>query len=339
MHRLVWPAALVVLAACPPRPPGSQQPQSKSAGCPSASNVYVASFLTPAQGATHRAGWVLPLHDAPLVSGVAAPDYANLDASAAAVAGVTQAPTGNVWIVAANAAPCQAQVGKYYAVKLDDPAPNVTYGVELDGCPAPVDQNDTEALALVSQDAPSECRFEAPNPVAARLGEYDQQKQWHAPTKETPIPPAVAQIVPPHECKAPTCETLWAFAEIDIDKKPVAWSGAINWLTIGDPAKPCDWRAESFSGFFVPDLSGRPVKIDQGQKHPLVLATALVDGGGARVLLAQGPGEYATYDVVAGGASLGHTITWLLAPDAAYKMIDHLGPMCEQPGQKPPPSR
>jgi hypothetical protein len=336
MHRFAW---LVVLAACPPKPPGSQQPTSKAAGGPSASTVDLASFQPPAQGATHRAGWVLPLHDTPLSPGLKAPDYANLDASAAAVAAVPQAPTGNVWIVASNAAPCQAQIGKYYAVKLDEPSPNITYGAELDGCPAPVDQNDTEAVALVSQDAPSDCRFEAPNPIASRLGEIDQQKQWHAPTKETPIPPAIAAIVPPHDCKAPGCETLWAFAAIAIDNKPVAWSGAVNWITTGDPAKPCEWKAETFSGFFVPDANGKPVKIDQGQKHPLVLATALVDSGGARVLLAQGPGEYATYDVVMGGSSLGHTITWLLAPESTYATIDHLGPPCEQPRTPPPASR
>jgi hypothetical protein len=220
-------------------------------------------------------------------------------------------------------------------VKIDDPSPNLTYGIELDGCPAPTDQNDTEAVALVSLDAPSDCHFEAPNPIASRLGETDPQQKWHAPIKETPIPPALATIVPPHECKSPACETLWAFAEIAIDRKPVAWSGAINWLEVGDPQKPCDWRDETFSGFFVPDNAGKPVKIDAGQKHALVLAAALVDNGGARVLLAEAPGEYATYDLVPGGASLGHAVTWLLAPDLAFRMIDHLGPQCPPPGQPP----
>jgi hypothetical protein len=327
-------ALVPFLAACPPKPPGGgpSGPAARSAGCPSASNVYLASYLTPAQGATHRAGWVLPLHVAPLASGATAPAYQTLDASAAATAGVPPAPNGNVWIAASNVPPCQAHLSNFYAAKLDEPMPNLTYGLELDGCPPPGDPNDTEAVALVSQDSPGECRFESPNPVAARMGEVDAQKQWHAPGKETPIPPALAAIIPPHDCKAPACETLWAFAEIAVGGKPVAWSGAINWLQVTDPNKPCAWQGDRYSGFFVPDQSGRPAKIDQGQKHPLVLGAALVDGGGPRVLLAEGPGEYATYDLVPGGASLGHATTWLLAPDAAFESIDRLVPPCEAAG-------
>ena len=55
-------ACLLVLAACPPKnPTPPQQPQPLAGpGCPAASDVYVASYLT--QGEGKRSGWVMPLH-------------------------------------------------------------------------------------------------------------------------------------------------------------------------------------------------------------------------------------------------------------------------------------
>jgi len=55
------------------------------------------------------------------------------------------------------------------------------------------------------------------------------------------------------------------------------------------------------------------------------------------VLFLDGPGEYAMFDVTPGGAKLAHKITWMLAPDEAWAMIDHLGPLCPPAGAKPAP--
>jgi hypothetical protein len=55
----------------------------------------------------------------------------------------------------------------------------------------------------------------------------------------------------------------------------------------------------------------------------------LADGGGAKVALAEANGQYATYDLAPGKATLGHRIVWMLAPAQAWEAIDHLGPVCD----------
>jgi hypothetical protein len=326
-------ASLLVLAACPPHSqPVAPPPQPAGAGCPGANDVFVASYLTQDAG-KGRTGWVLPLHSAPVDANGQAADYQTLDAAGAATAGLPAAPAGNLWLMAGMGAPCQAKLGGAYAVKIDGPPASLSYGYEIEGCSAPSDPQEASGVILVSQEAPSSCQFEAPHPVAERLGAMDAKQQWQRPEKanEKPIPPALEPAIPPHECVAPGCEELWAIAEIDVANNPVAWAGAVNWFQIGDPAQQCSWKHEQFSGFFIPSPSGPPVKITEGQsaEHPLALSAALVDRSGAHVLIADGPGEYATYDLAPGKATLGHHIEWMLAPADAWEMLDHLGPVCD----------
>lgn len=323
--------SLFGLAACPPRSqPVAPPPQPAGAGCPGANDVFVASYLTQDAG-KGRTGWVLPLHAANADASAPAADYQVLDAAAVSAAGVPAAPAGNLWLVAGMGAPCQAKLGNAYAVKIDGPPASISYGYELEGCSAPADPQEASGVVLVSQEAPSACQFEAPHPVAERLGQMDAKQQWQKPEKETPIPPALASAIPPHECVAPGCEQLWAIAEIDVANNPVAWAGAVNWFQIGDPAQQCAWKHEQFSGFFIPTPEGHPLKVTEGQSpnHTLALSAALVDRSGAHVLIADGPGEYATYDLTPGKAALGHHITWMIAPDEAWEMLDHLGPICD----------
>jgi hypothetical protein len=269
--------------------------------------------------------------------GAQVPEYQQLDEATASASGVPSGPTGPLWLVAGSGAPCAAKLGARYAAKIDGPPATLSYGIELDGCTAPADPQDASGVLLVSKDAPTGCRFEAPHPVAARLGRMTEQKQWVAPAQATPIPAALTAAIPAHECTAPGCEQLWAIGQIDVDNQPVAWSGAVNWLTTGDAAAPCTWKAERFSGFFIAGPDGKPVRVTEGQEHPLVLSAGLVDRSGAHVLLAEGPGEYATYDLVPGKATLGHHVTWMLAPADAWDMVDHLGPLCEPEAAEPAP--
>lgn len=329
MKRLAL-CALPFLAACPPKNAAAPQPPpaAAGAGCPSASGVYVASYVSvePGKG---RSGWVIPLHSQP-GAGTAAADYTPIDQAAASAAGVPAPPQGTLWLATASGAPCQAKLGGYYAAKIEGPPESVSYGIELEGCAAPANPDEAGGIVLVSDQTPTGCRFEPPQPIAARVGEMDQQKQWQRPAKETPLPPPIAAVIPPHTCNAPDCETLYAFGAVKVGDQPVAWSGAINWLQIGAPADQCSWKAERYSGFFVP-AQGGVVKVTEGQEHPLVLSAALVDSAGAKVLLAEGPGEYATYDLGPDGAKLGHHVTWMVAPDAAWDAVDRLGPFCEAP--------
>lgn len=341
---------MIFLAGCP-MPGASPQPPTRpaaaasggGAGCPAADQVYVASFLAsddPAQPASHT-GWVLPLYDQQVDTLDGQPEYTAIDPATAATRGVTPPPS-HVWLTVPGQPPCRAGIGSYYAAAVEGPTPNVTYGVELDGCPAPPrdQQDDAEAFALVSEQAPTGCQLLAPRPVAARVGEVDAQKHWQRPTRQTPLPPAIAAIVPPHDCRPPGCETLWAFGQVDVAGRPVAWAGAVNWLTIPPGAPPesqCAWKADTFTGFFAAGPDGGAVRLTEAQDHPLLLTAVLADAGGAKALIAEGPGEYTTYDLTA-GARVARHLVWLRLPPEAYAVDERIGPSCsgDAPAGSPP---
>ena len=192
---------------------------------------------------------------------------------------------------------------------------------------------------MVADQAPTGCELMAPQPVAARLGETDARKHWQRPTKQSALPPAIAAVVPPHDCRAPGCEMLWAFGEVAIAGRPVAWAGAVNWLTIPPGAAretACDWKAETFAGFFVPGPDGRAVKVTEGQEHPLLLSAVLADHSGPKVLVAEGAGEYATYDAA---ARLARHLVWLRLPPDAYAVDERIGPSCGAEDAAPPAAK
>ena len=327
MSRLACVSLVLALAACPKHNSSGQQTQS-GAGCPRAAGVFVASYVQQEPG-KGRSGWAVPLHAAPLQEGAQATDYATIDAAAASAAGVPAAPTGTLWLATASGAPCAAKVGNYYAAKIEGPPASMSYGFELEGCPAPKNPDEAGGIVLVSEQAPTGCRFEVPQPIAVRLGEMNAQKQWQRPVKETPIPEPLARTLPQRQCTPPACEKLWAFAEVKQDGKPIAWTGAINWLQIGAEPDQCSWTAERESGFWIPAQDGA-VKVTEGQDHPLPLIAVLADGTGAMVALAEANGAYATYDLAPERATLGHRFVWMLAPPAAWEAVDHLGPICDE---------
>ena len=324
---------ILLLAGCPQKGGGGALPQPTGVGCPTGSGVFVAVYESAQDGKGHT-GWVLPLHDVKADTGGAQP-YATIDQAAATAAGVP-APPPAIWLMLPGTAPCRATPGSYSATAITGTTQNISYGVELNGCGAPADLADSFAIGLVSDQPPSDCHIESPRPVAARLGQMDDKKQWLRPTKQTPIPDALAPIVPQKDCKPPACEMLWAFTQVDINNAPVAWAGAVNWLQIPANASPdtqCQWKAETYSGFFVPGPDGKAVKIDEGQEHPLLLTAVLADRSGARVLLATGEGEYTAYDLGGPKPTVARHLVWLLAPAEAYTIDDHIGPEC---GEAPP---
>ena len=276
----------------------------------------------------------MPLLDKPIDAIDTMAEYVPLDAAAATAAGVPPAPTSAVWLIAPGAAPCRATVGGYYSAPVEATAPNVTYGVELSGCPVPADPQNAEAIILAQDAAPSDCRLEAPQPLAVRLGDSTDKKHWQRPAKATPIPPALLAILPQHACTAPDCEMLWSIGQVASQNQPVVWAGAVNWLAIPPNAAPetqCEWKAETFSGFFTVGVDGKPTRVTDGQDHPLILTSVLLDHTGPRGLVAQTVGEYSTYDLSADGAKLAHHVVWLRANPDAYELDDHLGPECDEP--------
>jgi hypothetical protein len=320
---------VLALAGCPQRNAGGPT-VPLGAGCPAARDVHVASYVTPEEGGKGYAGWVLPLHDRVVDSAEGVAEYENLDAQAAAAAGVP-APPEALWMLSGRE-PCRATVGRYYAARVDAPTPNITYGVELAGCPAPPDPHAASAIVVVSERPPTECQLVAPRGVAQRLGEIDDKGTWSRPKQETPIPPEIARVLPARDCTPPVCEPLWSVAQVEVGGKTVAWAGALNWLEIPAGAgadTQCAWKAEKFSGFFVAGPDGVPTRITEGQNHPLALTAVLADKTGPRVLVAEGPGEYSTYDLANGAATLGRHLVWLRPHPDSYDVVDHLGPVCE----------
>jgi hypothetical protein len=336
MVRLVLCACVLALAGCPKKQVDAPVTPA-GAGCPTGSGVFLASYVTQDVG-KGRSGWVVPLHAMKVEPGAVVPDYAPIDEATASASGVPAAPAGSVWLATAAGTPCRATVGGYYAAKIEGPPASISYGVELEGCPAPQNPEEAGGIVLQTQDAPTGCRFEAPQPRAVRLGTMDDKQKWQPPASERPIPPALASIIPQKDCKAPACEMLWAFGEVQVSGQVIAWSGAVNWLAVGDPAKPCSWQAERFSGFFVPTGTGA-MQVTEGQEtgHPLVLSAVLADAGGAKVLLAEGPGTFATYDLAGGTPKLARAVTWMLAPADAWEAVDHIGPVCEAEPVAPAP--
>jgi len=323
MIRLAY-CSLLALAGCPAK---KTTPQSLGAGCPSAANVYIATYVKQEQG-HGRSGWVVPLHATTELGDIGS--YTNIDPTTAGAAGTPVAPSGTLWLATASAPPCRATLGKYYAAKIDGPPASATYGVEVEGCPPPKgsDEGEGGGFILVSEQSPGGCRFEAPRPIAARVGVMNANKQWQKPTKETPIPEPIAATLPAKECAAPACEKLWAFLDVKIDNKTVAWSGVVNWLRVDAAAEQCTWKSDRESGIWIP-TNGGAVKVTEGQEHPLPMSAVLADGDGAKVILAEGPGDYATYDLAAGRAKLGHRIKWQVFPADVWDQVDNVGPFCE----------
>ncbi len=324
---------LVLLAACPPPgrngPPPPPPPQP-GAGCPSAQDIYFASYLTLAEpGKPGHVGWVLPLVDKPVdtVEGLLA--YAPADAAA----GLAVPTTKTLWLFAANTQPCKATFGAFYQTPISATAPNIAYGVELEGCPKPADEQESGAIILAQDAPPTDCRLETLQPLAERLTDSTDKKHWSRPTKATPLPPALTAILPPHECTAPTCEMLWEIGQVAVNNQPVVLAGTVNWLAIPPDAAPetqCDWKDETFSGFFTIGRDGKATKVTEGQEHPLSLTSVLVDRTGPRALVAQALGEYATYELSPDGAKLARHLVWLRDNAEAYELDDHLGPNCDE---------
>jgi len=320
---------LLLLTACPKKTPTGPAP-SAGVGCPPASGVYIASYLTPEEGSKGggHTGWVLPLHDRTVDTLDGVIEYAQIDAAAAQAAGVP-APPQTLWLMLANQAPCKVTFGSFYAAAIDAPTKNIAYGIELSGCAPPANTAPETAVVLASAEPPGQCSVVAPKLAGARVGDMTKDGKWTAPTKASAIPPVIEAQVPAHDCTAPACEKLYSIGQVELAAgKPIAWAALVNWLAVGDAAKQCEWKAETWSGFFVAGADGAPVKVTDGQDHPLALFGVLADQGGAKVVLAVGPGEYTAYDYASGAVTVGRHLVWLRPHPDSYDEIHQLGPDC-----------
>jgi hypothetical protein len=77
------------------------------------------------------------------------------------------------------------------------------------------------------------------------------------------------------------------------------------------------------------------VKVTEGQDHPLLLTAVLADATGPRALLAEGAGEYTTYELGGGGgARVARHVVWLSLGPEAYAVDERIGPQCGGEGDR-----
>jgi hypothetical protein len=329
---LVALVTVVQLAACGPKAkPTSAQPTGPIAvpipdgpGCPAAASVVVAVWRDATAGVA--AGWTLPL--ANRTTTATSPGFQLLDEAGAA--SLPPRPA-RLWLMPPGAPPCEATPGAAYADTVVDGLANDILGVQLTTrCPAPGKDRSQQLIALVADAAPTGCVAILPRPVAGRVGEA-QGSSWQILPQSTPMPPAVAAAIPRKECAA-SCEQLWTVAQLDFGGKPIAWDVSVEWLRV-DPAQPdvCQWTTEHDGGIYVANPSGAAETLPHEHAvEPLHLGVLLADRSGPRVLVLEHIGEYATFDLGAGGAAPApaHHLRWYVLNEELYAGDRKLGPYC-----------
>ncbi len=340
MQRLLRSAPLLLAtaglaAACGSKSAGPASPGGPVAvpipdgpGCPAAAQVLIAVYREGEGGVAPT--WTLPLGNRP--SAETAPRFAPLDEAAVAAAALPS-PPALLWLLSPGAPPCQATPGAWYSDTVVDReaggAANDVLGVQLtSGCPAPAKDQPSQLIAVAAAAAPTGCVAIAPRPIAGRVGEA-KDSSWQIVPQSTPLPPALEAAAPQRECGAP-CEKLWTAAQLDFAGKPIAWDVALEWLGV-DPAQPdvCQWTSSKDGGLWYADAAGNAVPLEHQQAQvPLHLSALLADRAGAKVLVAEHLGEYATFDLGAGAPQPARYLRWYTPNAEVYATDRKLGPYC-----------
>jgi hypothetical protein len=335
MSRHLLSLSLFVVA-CGGRGHGPTGPTATGAPCPAARDVFESHYVKADATTPGYTGWIVPLRSVPVASADGVPAWAEVDAATLTAKEVPSLPA-TVWLIRPGAPPCPATVGKPYAELAADSGPALSFGYELtSACPAPADDAPAIAFAVATAAAPTGCQLLLPHPVATRVGgatdaaaDPAHEVHWTRPDKSTPVPPALAAVVPAHACVAPGCEALWSVAAVEGPRGPIAYGATFNWLTIPAGAGPedeCHWEAAHDLGVFV----GEPLTRldDKVSARPLLLAGALVDGRGPAVLITGNYGELTTYDLADGKATLGQHYVYAVVNEESYGEQTVLGPYC-----------
>jgi hypothetical protein len=293
-------------------------------GCPQAASAMVAVYHEPVGGLA--ATWNLPLANRASLG--TSPSYQLLDASAATAAGIP-AVAAKLWLLQAGAAPCEATPGAWYADTVVDGPANDVLGVQLvTKCAAPSKEQPQQAIAVVSEIAPTGCVPILPRPVAGRVGE-PQGSSWQVLPQSTPMPASVEAAMPQKPCTAP-CEKLWTVAQIDFAGKPVAWDVAVEWLRVDrTQSDVCQWASEGDGGVLVAASSGAAERlVHEHSVEPLHLAAVLADRAGPKVIVLEHIGEYATFDLGGGAPIMARHLRWYVPNEELYAGDRKLGPYC-----------
>lgn len=311
-----------------PKPDGPAGPVAvpipDGPGCPGAASVMVAVYHEQSEGAP--ATWTLPLANRPSAETAA---RFQILAAAAATAAAIPAPPPKLWLMPPGQPPCEAQAGAFYADTVVDGPANDVLGVQLTTqCAAPGKDQPLQVLAIVADAAPTGCVAILPRPVAGRVGEA-QAQSWQVMSQSTPMPPAVEAAMPQKPCAAP-CERLWTVAQLDFAGKPIAWDISLEWLRV-DPAQPdvCQWQSEHDGGVWFATPAGAAERLAHEHAiEPLHLGAVLADRAGAKVLVLEHIGEYATFDLGGAAPQPARHLRWYAPNEELYAGDRKLGPYC-----------
>jgi hypothetical protein len=308
------PSVTEPLAVHDAQPTGSAAAvPGKKATCPSADKVVLLEplYQTSEEGSP-PIGWNLPLAAAPAPDGATTGPLSLEDAKAFGVVSVPK----TVWIYRGGQPVCRGTVSGLTR-NLDDAPGSMSIDALVDGC-APPERDDPGPWFGLAVDAePKGCELSSATVIAERVGEADGV-DWVRPTKETPIPTAIASLLPkPKEtCDAPACEPLWEVRAAEVASKPLAYEATLTWAHPDETMNLCLTAHEDDHALFAVGKTGPKKLVEAGTwQH---LAGVFYDATGPRAMVTTAQG---TYTVRAfgpdGAAGAAVTRTWYVPSDEA----------------------
>ena len=121
------------------------------------------------------------------------------------------------------------------------------------------------------------------------------------PSKETPIPPAIAALTPKPKaaCDSPACEALWQVRDVEVAGKPVAYETTMTWARPDDALALCTLAHDEDHALVAIGKAGAK-KIDEGAAWQR-LDAVFYDATGPRELVTTGQGTFTVRPIAADG--------------------------------------
>jgi hypothetical protein len=310
--------ALLVLvlttAGCGGKPAGGTLGNAGSGGkggCPAATRVRLAAWSSGASSMEGSPAWRVPLVVRTLDG-----DYDQLEqqraqaapisADALRAAGAETLP-GTVWLfrdTANGPAPlCAATIGTPYRAVGGDGAIYEELGVELVGCPNPI--QDDAFVGWIALDEPTGCALVATADVASRT--WDGETWDGNIAAGDPMPKELAGHQPPPPASSPggVRGTLWSARAAKVNGAPIAWELTTTHIDAPAGTQSCSFDVDKVNDHldYFTMVGGAAVPV--AAPEPGRLVGVLAEGASARVLLLHGSGNYATLGVDADGKPTG----------------------------------
>jgi hypothetical protein len=282
----------------------------KKPACPTADKIVLLEPLyDAADESAPPIGWNLPLAARPAPEGATT---APITADQAKALGVAAVPK-TVWVYRAGQPPCRGHVTDLTR-NLDDAPGSMSIDARVEGCPPPGRDEVGPWFALAVDNDPKGCELAAPTAIAERLGEADGET-WVRPTRETPVPPAIASLAPRPKaaCAAPGCEPLWQVRAAVVGGKPAAYEATFTWARPDAGLALCTLAHDDDHALFAVGKTGAK-KLDEGGAWQR-LAGVFYDATGPRALVTTSRGTYTVRPLGADGAGAPITRQWYVPSD------------------------